>query len=244
MKLILDTHTHTIASGHAFSTIREYVNQAKIKGITHFATTDHGPAMPGSASHLYFYNIGAIPKYIDGVRVYRGIELNILDHRGGHDLPPSLLPLLDVVIAGLHTPCLDPGTRDENTKAAIEIMKNPYIKILAHPGDANYPIHVDKVLQAAMETGTYLEVNNKSLQPGNYRNDRDAVKEVVLACKAANYPITLGSDAHIDMALGSFNHILELLAEVDFPEHLVLNTNIERFEKALGLEPAIDETNN
>ena len=43
MKLIADTHSHTLASGHAYSTIREMVRAAFEKGMEAFAITEHGP---------------------------------------------------------------------------------------------------------------------------------------------------------------------------------------------------------
>lgn len=42
MKLIADTHSHTLASGHAYSTIREMVRAAFEKGMEAFAITEHG----------------------------------------------------------------------------------------------------------------------------------------------------------------------------------------------------------
>lgn len=45
MKYTVDTHTHTVASTHAYSTIHDYLPIAKAKGIKLFATTDHGPDM-------------------------------------------------------------------------------------------------------------------------------------------------------------------------------------------------------
>lgn len=235
MDMVIDVHTHTVASGHAYSTVKEYVQSAKQKGITHFAITDHGPAMPGASGLFHFYNLNTIPKYMDGVRIYKGIELNIIDKNGNHDYTEAMLHKLDIVIASLHTPCIKSGTREENTTAAIEIMKNPHVNILGHPGDSSFPINIEPLLKAAMETKTILEINNKSLEPGSLRDDRDTVRQIALACKAANYPIVLGSDAHIDLDIGKFNYCNELLKEINMPHHLVLNTDVLRFERTLGL---------
>ena len=57
MRFTLDTHTHTIASGHAYNTIDEMAVYAAGHGVTHLAITDHAPKMPGSAGVLYFSNI-------------------------------------------------------------------------------------------------------------------------------------------------------------------------------------------
>ena len=43
MELVVDTHTHTISSGHAYSTITENAVQAKINGMEAIAMTDHDP---------------------------------------------------------------------------------------------------------------------------------------------------------------------------------------------------------
>ena len=52
MRFTLDTHTHTIASGHAYNTIDEMAVYAAGQGVTHLAITDHAPKMPGSASRI------------------------------------------------------------------------------------------------------------------------------------------------------------------------------------------------
>ena len=49
MKIIADTHVHTIASEHAFSTVLENHAAAKKKGLRFLAVTDHTGKMPGAA---------------------------------------------------------------------------------------------------------------------------------------------------------------------------------------------------
>ena len=53
MKFVLDAHTHTIASGHAYSTLLENVNYAAEKGLELVGITDHAPAMEGSFGSAY-----------------------------------------------------------------------------------------------------------------------------------------------------------------------------------------------
>ena len=57
MNIELDTHTHTLASGHAYSTITEMIDAAVDKGLKLLAITEHAPAMPGSCKDFYFYNL-------------------------------------------------------------------------------------------------------------------------------------------------------------------------------------------
>lgn len=60
MKLLFDLHTHTVASGHAFSTLKENIEEAAAKGLKAMGTSDHYSAMPGSAQPIYFTNFKAI----------------------------------------------------------------------------------------------------------------------------------------------------------------------------------------
>ena len=57
MKFTIDTHTHTLVSGHAYNTIDEMAAFAAEKGVTHLAITDHAPKMPGSCGYLHFLNL-------------------------------------------------------------------------------------------------------------------------------------------------------------------------------------------
>ena len=69
MKYTIDTHTHTLVSGHAYNTIDEMAAYAAGIGVTHLAITDHAPKMPGSAGILYFSNMKIIPREKCGVRI-------------------------------------------------------------------------------------------------------------------------------------------------------------------------------
>ena len=68
MKYQVDTHTHTVASTHAYSTIHDYLPIAKAKGIKLFATTDHGPDMADAPHFWHFVNLHVLPRVVDGGR--------------------------------------------------------------------------------------------------------------------------------------------------------------------------------
>ena len=85
MKLLFDLHTHTVASGHAFSTLKENIEEAAAKGLKAMGTSDHYSAMPGSAQPIYFTNFKAIKEKILGVRIFTGMEANIIDLEGKLD---------------------------------------------------------------------------------------------------------------------------------------------------------------
>ena len=56
-KSLIDLHTHTIASGHAYSTLQENIDQAKKKGLKVLGTSDHYRLIPGTAHPFYFRNL-------------------------------------------------------------------------------------------------------------------------------------------------------------------------------------------
>lgn len=228
MRDVLDVHTHTLASGHAYNTIWEMAKSAREKGLALLGITDHAPQMPGSCHEFYFSNLKAVPRTIEGITVLHGVELNIMDYSGRVDLPDNILREMDVVIASLHTPCIVPGTIEENTSAYIEAMKNPYINIIGHPDDGRYEIDYERLVAAAKETGVLLEINNNSLNPNGFRkntapNDRTILK----LCREQEVPVILGSDAHVATDIGRHERAEKLLAELDFPEELVVNRSVE-----------------
>ena len=48
MRDILDVHTHTLASGHAYNTMREMAKAASEKGLEILGITEHAVSMPGT----------------------------------------------------------------------------------------------------------------------------------------------------------------------------------------------------
>ena len=85
-KVLLDAHTHTIASGHAYSSLQEMVQAAADKGVQYLGITEHGPSVEGTCPILYFKNMFVVPREMYGVRVMMGCEVNILDTEGHLDL--------------------------------------------------------------------------------------------------------------------------------------------------------------
>ncbi len=228
MRDVLDVHTHTLASGHAYNTIWEMARSAKEKGLALLGITDHAPQMPGSSHEFYFSNLKAVPRTLEGITVLQGVELNIMDYSGNVDLPETILCSMDVVIASLHTPCIRPGTIDENTSAYIEAMKNPYINIIGHPDDGRYEIDYERLVTASKEMGVLLEINNSSLNPEGLRKNTVANDRTILElCKKQQVPVILGSDAHVASDIGRHERANKLLAELDFPEKLVANRSVE-----------------
>ena len=111
----MDLHTHTIASGHGYSTLQENIMEAQRMGLQFLGLSEHGPAMPGGPHEYFFSNYKCIPRQYGNLRLLCGIEANITDDKGGLDLPEHLLERMDYVIASMHPPCVTPGGREYNT---------------------------------------------------------------------------------------------------------------------------------
>ena len=235
MKIEIDTHSHTLVSGHAYNTIREMAQMAAEKGLKGIAITEHAPEMPGSTHLFYFQNLRMVPRQMYGVKLLFGAELNILDEEGNVDLPDSTIDTLDIAIASLHTPCY----RGERTKEAVlgayrNVMLRENIDIIGHPDDGRFPVDYEELVKLAVETGTLLEVNNASLTPGGFRKDTRGNDIAMLKeCKKQGAMVVLGSDAHVDVSLADYRYVEDVLEAADFPEELVANTTLEKLVGSL-----------
>ena len=225
MKAIIDMHTHTVASGHAYSTIHENVQFAKKHGIKILGMSDHGPDMLGGPQLYFFNNLKVVPDEIDGVRVLKGMEANILDIDGNLDkIDPRALPGLDYLIESLHTVCIEPSTKEDNTKAILNAMEQEKVKIIGHPDDSRYPLDYEAIVKRAKEKNILLEVNNSSLSPDTSREGtRENVKTYLELCKKYGVRIIMGTDSHICYDIGIFTHVEQLIEEINFPKELVIN---------------------
>ena len=227
-KAVMDLHTHTIASGHAYCTLREMAKAASDKGLEILGITEHAPMMPGACHQFYFHNLKTVPRDLYGITLLLGVELNIMNPDGEVDLNDHDLKTMDIAIASLHTSCMKPGTRSENTSAYLNVMKNPYVNIIGHPDDGRYEIDYLALVQAAKEFGKVLELNNHSLEPTCFRqNGRANDIEMLKLCMKYQVPIIMDSDAHFDAHIAGFDCARELLNELNFPEELVLNRSID-----------------
>lgn len=236
MKPLLDVHTHTLASGHAYSTIQEMAREAADRGLQILGITEHAPGIPGTCDPIYFRNLHVVPRRMYGVRLLLGAELNILDTKGTLDLDENHYRKLDIRIAGVHALCWQGGTREENTAGVEAAIRNPWTHIISHPGDGTADLLFEPLVLAAKETHTLLEINNSSLNPARHKEAARANNlELLRLCKHYQVPIILGSDAHVSFDIACYDFILPLLAETDFPAPLIMNDKPESFLSYLNL---------
>lgn len=232
MKDILDIHTHTLVSGHAYNTLYEMVKSASENGLTLFGSSDHAPALPGSCHEMYFCNFTALPKELHGVKLMMGCELNILDYNGTIDLKKWLLKRIHYGIASIHDLCYTVGTAEDNTAAVIGAMKNPYVQIIGHPDSSKIPLNYEEVVKSAKEHHVLLEVNNSSLKPTSPRpGARENYHTMLSLCRKYNVSIIMNSDAHCATDAGNHSFVIDLLKEIDFPEELVVNSSLKKLSE-------------
>lgn len=242
MNCLLDVHTHSVASGHAYSTIQEMAREAAWRGLQVLGITEHAPGIPGTCDPIYFRNLGVVPRRMYGVRLLMGSELNILDIRGTLDLGEEYYSMLDIRIAGIHPHCWQGGTPEENTAGVVAAMRSPWTHIISHPGDGTAELLFEPLVLASKETGTLLEINNSSLNPARHKDCAAANNtELLRLCKLHGVPVILGSDAHISFSIADYGHIRPLLAATDFPEALVLNDKPDEFFRITGIPADIPE---
>lgn len=235
MQMLFDLHTHTIASGHAFSTLKENIQEAKDKGLKAVGISDHSGGIPGAANELYFGNGKAVKDNIMGLDVFFGIEANIIDFDGNLDVKESILQKMDYVIASLHVPCINSGSSKQNTNAIIGAMQNPFVKIIGHPDDDRFPLIYDDLVKAASKYNVALEINSSSMSERTGRKNADKNIPILLDfCKKYNVPIIVGSDAHIYYDVGNMQVAKKLLNTCNFPEELVLNSKLENLKYVIN----------
>ncbi|MCQ2144482.1 MAG: phosphatase [Bacteroidales bacterium] len=238
-KVTLDLHTHTVASGHAYSTLQEMAKAAAEKGLGILGITEHGPSLPGACHPLYFRNVHVIPREMYGVRLLMGVELNIIDNEGNVDFDEFFMEKTDLRSAGLHSLCYTPGTREENTASVIKVMENPWIQIITHPGDGTAELDFEQLVLASKRTGTILEINNSSLIPCRGKAaSRGNNLEILRLCAQHQVPVILGSDAHISFSIADYTYLYPLLKEVGFPDGLVLNYDSDLLLSTLKKNPS------
>lgn len=231
MRLLADLHTHTVASGHAYSTASELAATAAERGLELIALTDHGPAVPGGAHLWHFWNMKVVPSVLSGVRLLKGCEANpCLDSENGIDLPDEMLSMLDFVAVGMHPECgFDDRDRVRNTEALLRILANPNVDMITHPGnDAEFPLDREAVVAAAVEHDVILELNDYSFDSRSGRHKSLAHERAfAMDARDAGATIAINSDAHFHLLVGRVDNALAVAEEIGFPEERIVNRSAE-----------------
>ncbi len=230
MKIVADLHTHSIVSSHAYSTILENCRAAHDRGLFLIATTDHGPQIEDGA-HAYFFRglANILPRYVGGVYLIRGIEANILNEAGEVDIAPEWSHVFDFGIASIHEASFGQSDYDRTTNAYLNVLDNPNIDLLGHPGTLQYTCDFEKVIKKCADLGKLMEIN-----AATFRYRQTSLKncaEIARLCAKHGVGVMVNSDSHICETVGVVDAPLKMLEEINFPEELVINGSKERLAK-------------
>ena len=146
---------------------------------------------------------------------------------GDVDLDDDTLSTLDYAIISIHPPIFKPYHDKDLSSAYIRAMDHPKVRFLGHIDDARFPVDFEYLLEIAKEKHVYPEINNGSLMPDAYRiNGQENCRRILSICKKLDLPVLLSSDSHGKKNIGNMQYIFPLLEELDFPAHLVLNSDL------------------
>ena len=161
-----DLHIHSNWSDGA-STIEEIAKKAIEMGYRYVAITDHSKSLKVANGlseeelERRNYEIDRLNEKFKGkIKILKGAEVDILPD-GSLDYPDEILKELDFVVAAVHS-----RFTQDNTERILKAINNPYVNVIAHPTGRvigqreGYPLDLEKVMRAAAETGTALEVNS------------------------------------------------------------------------------------
>ncbi len=189
-----DLHMHSSYSD-SDAIIRDLAIRARELGYEYIVIADHSR----SAHYAHgleidrlaeqWREIDRLNKQLPGMKILKGIEVDILK-KGRLDYPDRILERFDLVIASIHQ-----GFKSNVTERMIAAMENPHVDIIAHPtgrlisSREGYSLDIDKIMQAARRTGTWLELNAFW--------DRLDLNDIHLRkAKEMGIKIAIGSDAH------------------------------------------------
>jgi DNA polymerase (family 10) len=186
-----DLHMHTTWSdGRA--TLEEMVLAARERGHSYVAICDHAKRLKDGRLERQTEEIAALNERVRGIRVLAGVEVDIRAD-GSLDFPDEVLAGRDWVMASIHSGFDGPSER--LTARLVAAMENPHVDCIGHPTGRKinrrppYELDFERVLEAAVETGTFLEIN---AQPDRL----DLVDTHARAAAEAGVGIVVSTDAH------------------------------------------------
>jgi len=200
-----DLHMHTVASDGR-NTIEEMAVAARERGYVYAAITDHS-ASHGFGDHVtpdeLLRQIERVRSVeVKGLTLLAGSEVNVLTD-GSLDYADELLEQLDWVVASVHT-SFRIGER-EMTDRIVHALEHPLVDALGHPTGRKiqrrepYDVDLDRVIEAAARTGTFLEINANP-------DRRDLPDTYARAAAEAGVTLVIDSDAHRTSTLANMRY--------------------------------------
>ena len=160
-------HCHTSASdGH--NSLEEMAAAAQSLGLQYLGIADHSRSsiqargLDAARLRTQVAAIRSLNREFDSFRLFSGVECDIL-RDGRLDFEDDVLAELDYVVASVHSALTI--SEAEMTRRIIRAMSNPFVTMLAHPTGRlllkrdPYAVDIPAIIEAAAETGTWIEIN-------------------------------------------------------------------------------------
>jgi DNA polymerase (family 10) len=192
-----DVHMHTVETDGR-NTIEEMAEAARERGYEYMAITDHSKnlafanGLTDERALAHIAKIRAVGKKMKGIRIFAGIEVDILTD-GTLDLSDSVLEQMDIVIASVHSQFSQ--DRDTMTARLLKAVENPNVSMIGHPTgrlllrrDA-YQFDLDAVLRAAAKNKVAMELNS-------YPDRLDLSDVHLRMAKQHGVKIVINTDSH------------------------------------------------
>jgi len=219
----IDLHIHSIASGHALSSVYEIISFAKDNGLTHIGITEHGPAMEGAPHEGYFDVYTQFPNHLYDVNIYLGVEANILDINGKLDISSNTASYQKVISAGIHerTP-YNYNDTISNTEAIINTITNSRCHIITHPYREHVKTNLSEIADAATKKGVLLEINNRIFSSPS-QELLDEYNRMIKIIKSNKGFVIIGSDSHILETIGDDSAIQKYASYIGLTDEVIIN---------------------
>jgi DNA polymerase (family X) len=230
-----DVHMHTVETDGR-NTIEEMAEAARKLGYRYIAITDHSKnlaftnGLDDARALEHIQRIRAADQTIDGIKIFAGVEVDILAD-GSLDLSDSVLEQMDLVIASVHSHFNQ--SPEEMTDRLLKAVENPNTSLIGHPTgrillrrDA-YPFALDAVLKRAAERKVAMELNA-------YPDRLDLCDRHLRLAKQLGVKIVINTDSHHTSHLANIRYGVLQARRAWLTNEDVLNTlPAQRFARAI-----------
>lgn len=230
-----DVHMHTVETDGR-NTIEEMAQAARDRGYEYMAITDHSKnlafanGLTDERALAHIDRIREVEKKLGGIRIFAGIEVDILGD-GSLDLSDSVLEQLDVVIASVHSQFGQ--DRSAMTDRLLKAISNPNTSLIGHPTgrlllrrDA-YQLDLDAIFKAAAQHKVAMELNS-------YPDRLDLSDVHLRMAKQHGVKIVINTDSHHTSHMEKIRYGVTQARRAWLTKDDVLNTRpVHDFAKAM-----------
>jgi DNA polymerase (family 10) len=230
-----DVHMHTVETDGR-NTIEEMAEAARERGYEYMAITDHSKnlafanGLTDERALEHIRRIRAVEKKMKGIRIFAGVEVDILGD-GSLDLSDSVLEQMDIVIASVHSQFNQ--DRATMTDRLLKAVANPNTSLIGHPTGRQllrrdaYQFDFDAVLKAAAKHKVAMELNS-------YPERLDLNDVHLRMAKQHGVKIVINTDSHHTSHMEKLRYGITQARRAWLTKDDVLNTlPLQKFAKTM-----------